>query len=347
VDLAPKPGRSTVLYFERPSGWPEGEASDWADKEVFVHPGTGEILGMRRWGDLSEGWVNLMPFVYRLHYSLALGTAGGLVLGMMALLWTIDCFVGAFLTFPKGVPDREKSTAARRLGEWLRRWAPAWLASLGGGLFKMVFSLHRALGLWFWAVLFVFAWSSVAFNLSEVYRPVMRGIFAHQPGDGEIAELASPQPEPGIAWAEAKRIGRSLMAAEAQARGFALLEDRSLSYDARRGVYQFSSRTSRDLGPEAGGAAVWFDANSGALRATYFPAGEASGDTITTWLLNLHMGKVWGLPYRLLVCFTGAAVALLSITGVWIWWRKRRARRRADRSTIMDSSKPQTPALPA
>jgi uncharacterized iron-regulated membrane protein len=39
------------------------------------------------------------------------------------------------------------------------------------------------------------------------------------------------------------------------------------------------------------------------------------------------MGKVFGLPYRLLVLVMGLVIAVLSITGVVIWWRKRRGRR--------------------
>src|SRR5688572_13937654 len=56
------------------SMWIEVEPGQW--KEAFVSPYTGQLLGTRTWGDLREGWVNLMPFLYRLHYSLALGDLG-------------------------------------------------------------------------------------------------------------------------------------------------------------------------------------------------------------------------------------------------------------------------------
>ncbi|MFQ5415166.1 MAG: PepSY domain-containing protein, partial [Phycisphaerae bacterium] len=62
----------------------------------------------RLWGDLSQGLANLMPFVYRLHHSLALGTVGTWIFGVVALLWTLDCFVGAWLTFPP--PRRRDAT---------------------------------------------------------------------------------------------------------------------------------------------------------------------------------------------------------------------------------------------
>ncbi|WP_325052205.1 PepSY domain-containing protein [Sinorhizobium meliloti] len=43
-----------------------------------------------------------------------------------------------------------------------------------GGPHKFSFDLHRAGGLWVWAMLFVLAWSSVSFNLKEVYNPVTK-----------------------------------------------------------------------------------------------------------------------------------------------------------------------------
>jgi uncharacterized iron-regulated membrane protein len=44
--------------------------------EIFLDPMSGEILGERKWGDLGQGVTNLVPLLYRLHYSLALGTFG-------------------------------------------------------------------------------------------------------------------------------------------------------------------------------------------------------------------------------------------------------------------------------
>ena len=36
---------------------------------------------------------------------------------------------------------------------------------------------------------------------------------------------------------------------------------------------------------------------------------------------------MFGLPYRILVCALGLVVAMLSGTGVYIWWKKRKARK--------------------
>ncbi len=40
----------------------------------------------------------------------------------------------------------------------------------------------------------------------------------------------------------------------------------------------------------------------------------------------LHSGRILGLPGRILISFMGVVVAMLSVTGVIIWWRKRASR---------------------
>jgi uncharacterized iron-regulated membrane protein len=47
---------------------------------------------------------------------------------------------------------------------------------------------------------------------------------------------------------------------------------------------------------------------------------------VTNWLSALHQGEVFGLPYRIFVCVLGVMVVMLSVTGIVIWLKKRRAR---------------------
>jgi len=100
--------------------------------QFFVDPWTGEELGRRNYGDLSQGSINLIPFIYKPHYALALGTTGGWVLGVVALIWTLDCFVDFYLTLPMA-----------NVG-FLGRWKPAWLIKRRAGAFRLNFDLHRA-----------------------------------------------------------------------------------------------------------------------------------------------------------------------------------------------------------
>jgi len=43
----------------------------------------------------------------------------------------------------------------------------------------------------------------------------------------------------------------------------------------------------------------------------------------------IHGGRILGMPGRILIAVLGVAIAVLSVTGVVIWWRKLRARRAA------------------
>ncbi|MCI0423710.1 MAG: PepSY domain-containing protein, partial [Acidobacteria bacterium] len=67
--------------------------------------------------------------------------------------------------------------------------------------------------------------------------------------------------------------------------------------------------------------------NRGRLKAYRLPTGQYVGNTVTNWLYALHQGQVFGLPYRIFVCTMGLIVAMLSVTGIYLWLKKRRTRR--------------------
>jgi uncharacterized iron-regulated membrane protein len=64
-----------------------------------------------------------MPFIYEVHEELVPGweRLGWTILGIVALVWMIDCFVGLYLTFP----IRRASTQTFSILKWCRRWSPA------------------------------------------------------------------------------------------------------------------------------------------------------------------------------------------------------------------------------
>jgi uncharacterized iron-regulated membrane protein len=284
--------------------------------EVFVDPYTGRILGTRLWGDISQGAINFMPFVYRLHYTLLADKTGRYLLGIVALIWVLDTFIGFYLTLP-----------VRFGSSWLSRWKPSWLVRWSGGETKLTFDLHRAGALWIWPLLFVFAWSGVMFNLREVYDPVMRLFGAEKLQDG-LTTLAQPKYQPQLDFAAAAARGRELATTEGAQRGLTLDADRlsALSYRPAVGAYVYYFSTDRDFTDRGGRSLVVFDGDSGELRKLLLPQGANGANTFTEWMIALHMGRVWGLPYRVAVTAIGLIVTLLSVTGVLIWMRKRQAR---------------------
>jgi uncharacterized iron-regulated membrane protein len=316
-----------AVYFHRP----EGHALEyWVDDEhgfeqAFVDPYTGKLLGSRKWGSLSVGRRGILPFLYRLHFSLALDDVGTTLFGIVALLWTLDSFVGAFLTFPAPLRSGGPGRA------WLLRWWPAWLLNTSK-LFSLIFSFHRAFGLWPWLMLVVFGWSAVALNLGEpVYQPVMHGIFGAPPEEWpEPPKLTPPRQDPRIAPRDAHLLGRRLMAEQAERQHFTVLREMHLDYEPEHGTYHYGVESTRDISERMAETGVVFDGDSGALVSLHTPTGQHLGSSITSWIVALHFGAVreGGLVYRSFVSVMGLVVSLLSLSGVWIWWKKHRTRRR-------------------
>jgi uncharacterized iron-regulated membrane protein len=75
-----------------------------------------------------------------------------------------------------------------------------------------------------------------------------------------------------------------------------------------------------------GNAWLYFDAASGKPAGTRIPGSGTAGDLFMQAQFPLHSGRILGLPGRILISFMGALVAMLSVTGVVIWLRKRQAR---------------------
>ena len=285
--------------------------------EFFMDPSTGKELGRRVRGDLSQGLVNLMPFIYELHWRLALGDFGQWTLGIVAIAWTLDCFVSFFLTFPVS------------LKSFLRRWRPSWQIKLSVSRYRIYYDMHRASGLWLWPLLFIFAWSSVMMNMRGTYEPVMKTFFDYQSDAAAFEPSETPVLLPKLDWATAKSVGERLIKEESERLHFQVTAPSAMSYFQENGAYLYEVRGSNDLferSPKGGGTYVMFDGNTGQLRYTFQPTHEHNGNTVESWLYALHMARVFGISYRVLVCLLGLVITVLSGTGVYIWWKKRKAR---------------------
>ena len=209
----------------------------------------------------------------------------------------------------------------------MARWRPAWRLKWQASTFRRLFDLHRATGLWTWLVMLAFAWSAVYFNLGDaVYRPVMRAVFGDVPGvppSGPQADVADRAPMP---WPAALAHGRRLMAEQAAAHGMAIRREQMLSRDEDAAEFRYAVLSDRDVSERWGATAIRFDAVDGRLLALELPTGEHAGTTLTSWIVALHTAAFWGLAMQIFVCAMGLAVSLMSLGGVYVWWRKRRAR---------------------
>jgi len=294
-----------------------GRPFDLGFTQFFIDPWTGQETGRRIRGDLSQGIVNLMPFLYSVHWTLGFGNIGQWIMGLVAVIWTIDCFIAFYLTLPRG------------RGGFLRRWKYAWQIKWWASAFRVNFDLHRASGLWTWPFLFIFAWSSVMMNIRPWYERVMGVLFDYQRPIVAHMTKARQNESPRLDWHAALEAGRTLMADQARLRDFEAGQPLELAYSSATGAYSYEVRGSNDVferAPKGGSTRVTFDGDTGELRLLTQPTGELAGNTIESWLYALHMARVFGRVYQAFVCLLGLICALLPATGVYIWWRKRGVR---------------------
>ncbi|KEQ52183.1 PepSY-associated TM helix domain-containing protein [Sphingobium chlorophenolicum] len=313
----PRPGRSAMFYLMPQPNRSTGKAPPLVFDQVFIDPQTGAILGGRRWGALFDGWhfqrANIVPFIWRLHEALALPHPyGKIFFGLIALLWTFDCFIGFVLTLPRGRP-------------LLQKWKPAWQIKARAAPYRRYLDLHRAFGLWLWALLLVLAWSSVMLNLRDViYRPIMSIALPFE--DSQPDRLPTPDYNPKIDWRAALTAGRREISGLSARENFSIRYEDSLWYRPALGAYLYRTHTSLDIRETGGGTDLWIDAQTGRLIRAQFERKGAAGDVVSEWLRALHTATVFGFGYRLLIAISGLVVAMLSITGIYIWWVKRRGR---------------------
>lgn len=302
---------------------------------VFVDPVTATITGRRDSMAVSLSRRSLMPFLRTVHYSLHIPAFWGTdrwgywLMGGVALIWLLDSFVALYLTTPRRLlltsHDGVRHRPART---WRQRWKPSWLLRWRAGGYKLKFDLHRAGGLWVWGVIIVVAFTSFSLNLyREVFYPVMSLVSQTTPGP---YETQTPAPlgsyiTPRLGFADAVRVAQ----AEAAQRGF----EHSPSGIYYGGDFAFYNVSFFDPTDETGAMGMglsnlYVDAQDGRVLGEYRPWKGTAADIFVQLQLPLHSGRVLGLPGRILMSFMGVVVAMLSVTGLVIWARKWRARRR-------------------
>ncbi|SEC79832.1 PepSY-associated TM helix domain-containing protein [Pseudomonas anguilliseptica] len=291
-----------------------GKAYELDFNQIGLDPVTGEEQGRRMWGEVSLSRENLMPFLYKLHYSMHIPEGFGIELGILlfgivAIVWTLDCFIALWLSFPN----------------W-RAWRKSFAFRWKQGGYKLNFDLHRSGGVWIWGLLLILAVTSVSMNLNvQVTRPLVElfSPLTPSPFASRTPVSLDEQKFPGISRDEAV----SLAAAEAARLGLDKPPG-GVFYSPEFDVYGVGFYTAENDHGDGGLGNPWLylDGQSGALAGTQIPGTGSAGDIFMQAQFPLHSGRILGMPGRILVSLLGLVVAMLSLTGIVIWAKKRRSR---------------------
>lgn len=326
LPLTVEPGHALVAGVQARTDAATGQVHALAFNQVALDPVSGAVQGSRFWGEPALTRENLLPFLYKLHYSLHLPDGSGLELGILfmgivAIVWVLDSAVALAISFPGR-------------GTWRKSFSFRWRA--GGD--RLTFDLHRSGGVWIWGLLLTLAITSVSMNLNrEVMRPLV-GLFSPL-GESPFATrtpLATPA-SPRISRAAILARARS----DATAQGIAAPAG-GLFYAPLFDVYGVGFYAPGYAHGDGGLGNPWlyYDGRSGAPVGADLPGRGSAGDIFMQAQFPLHSGRLLGVPGRVLVSLLGLAVATLSVTGLLIWARRRQARAR--RSIRAAPATPQT-----
>jgi uncharacterized iron-regulated membrane protein len=312
---AVEPGHTSLMLVEGRIDPATHKPYDIGYNQVAVDPATAQIQGKRQWGEISLSRENLLPFLYKLHYTMHLPDAGGIeigiwLMGLIAMAWVTDCVIALWLSFPswKG---------------WRKSFAFRWAA----GGHKLTFDLHRSGAVWVWLLLLLLAITSVSMNLTaQVVRPIVAQFSTLS---ASAFDTMVPQPpekpiEPTLSRDQAVALAR----ADAARRGWTEPVG-GMFYAPAFGVYGVgffaAGNDHGDVG--LGNNWLYFDGRTGKPAGASIPGNGTAGDIFLQAQFPLHSGRILGLTGRIMISVMGALVAMLSVTGVLIWVRKRKARR--------------------
>ena len=196
-----------------------------------------------------------------------------------------------------------------------------------GSAYRINFDIHRAFSLWTWGVLLVVAFTAFSLNLNrEVFTPLMRMVSNYTPTPVEMRQPTSPDQvvEPKLSMADILKIAT----ADGAKRGWSAPAG-SIFLAQTYGAYRVSFFEPDDdhgaggVGPSQ----LFYDAMDGRPLGAKLPWTGTAADIFAQAQFPMHSGRILGLPGRILISLMGLVVAALSVTGVVIWWRKRRARK--------------------
>lgn len=332
MPLEVEPGHTLGVTVEARIDPGSGQPYQLGFNQLAIDPVNGEILGRREWGKVSLDRENLLPFLYKLHYSMhipdiSLIPVGTLFMGIVAIVWVFDSLLALWISFPN-------------LKAWRQSFAFRWRA----GGYRLNFDLHRSGGVWLFLLILTLAVTSVSMNLKEqVMRPVV-GWFAEltpSPLATRVPVAVDRVKEPKMGRAKILEIARSEAARHgltAPAGGLFLVSQFGIY-----GVGFFEPGNSHGDGG-LGNPWLYFDAESGIPLGGEIPGQGTAGDIFLQAMFPLHSGRIAGVPGRIVVSLMGLVIAALSVTGIVIWARKRKARlskKQKSQETFIDPRTPQ------
>lgn len=264
---------------------------------AYLDPHDGHVLGLRDTHD------SLMGILVDLHTNLLSGETGRAVIGWFGLAAVLLIVLGVWLWWP-------------RRGRWRQALTVKWDA----GAARVWLDVHKVAGIVTGVFLVVIAGSGAALALpgvlTEPLLVALTGAGAKQAAPASSSRAGPPASlDAMVRRAEAAfpggRITRLMMPA------------------TPNGAVTVRMRLPGEI-HQIGRTFVHFDRYDGKLLRTDNVLESNLATRINAWFYPLHTGAYGGMATRALNVLFGLSLALMALSGGWMWVRNRLARKRAE-----------------
>ena len=281
-----------IAWFKKLSGTHDRDQ----EIEVAIDPYRSQVLSHDRiWGR------TFISIVYEFHQALLLDRVGETILGFFAIFLVLSVATGLYLWWPRPGRIRQAFT----------------ITSTGSPL-RNLYDLHKLSGVASALILLVLAFTGLYLEFPAYVSPIV-GLISPLPEDPMVRSKVGLERR-SIPIDQAVMIARSVFpSGELKWIGLPQQHDEA---------YQIGLRQSDEVRQSSSESIVWLDQYSGEVLHTRDWYRLTGGETFLAWLFPLHNGEAFGLTGRWIVFFAGLCPLALYITGLRMWWLKRRALRR-------------------
>lgn len=260
--------------------------------DVFVNPYTAKVLGQREWDN------SLMGFLYKLHYTLALGDTGEMIIGVTGLFLMMVLLSGFVLWWPKRGKFFQALTFKRSANH-----------------LRFIYELHKTIGAYAAVVLLVIAFCGVYMIFPHYVKPLIGSVLPFTKTLPVKSVTVDKQREKRIDIDDIANIAKAV---------FPQAELRRIYFPtSAEDIYRVIMRQTGEVRKTSGSTQLWIDRYAGEVVSMQTPKNMRSGDSFVSWLFPLHNGEAFGLAGRVIVFLAGFTPIILYVTGLMFWWRKR------------------------
>lgn len=196
------------------------------------------------------------------------------------------------------------------------RWRASFIVRRNSQGLRLHRDLHGAVGIWGFAVLIVVSFSGVYLAFPQPVGAVIRTVFSGR-------DLRAPIKVEPVDDAEIPTIDQAIAIAKTSAPDGRLLSVNLPTKPDQPYRISFAQPDYEDGTPSI---TIFVDPWKNHVTEVRDPRLYTVGETIMAWQHALHAGHGFGWVWRALVFLCGFLPLLFSITGIAMWWMKRKAR---------------------